>query len=400
MENILFLTHRIPYPPNKGDKVRSFNILRWLNKNYNVYLGCFIDNPEDIKYKNELSNHSSDFLCLYQPVYLSLARSVVALCVNQPITTHYYYSRKMERWVKDIVVKHKIKKVLIFSSSMARYVTALEFEKVKRVIDFVDVDSDKWRQYSLSSKTPLAWIYSREYKLLSVYEKYITSLFDAAFFVSESESKLFCENLNKDLQHKVSVIENGVDAEYFSPKREASNKESTAPIIVFTGTMDYKANVNAVTWFVKYVFPLIQKKDPSIKFYIVGRNPLREVKKLGEQANVVVTGMVEDIRPYLEKASIVVAPIRMSRGVQNKILEAMSMAKFLVATPMAMKGIELEKEKVDVTTADSPEEYAKNCLLSIDKYSKTMAQSLNNRKFVEKNYNWQRNLSSLKSMMN
>ena len=399
MENILFLTHRIPYPPNKGDKVRSFNILRWLNKHYNVYLGCFIDNSEDIKYENELSNYSSDFLCLYQPLYISLARSAVALFVNQPITTHYYYSRTMEHWVRDTIEKNNIRKVLIFSSSMAQYVAGSEYSEMKRVIDFIDVDSDKWRQYSLSSKTPLAWIYSREHKLLSFYERHIASLFDSAFFVSKSESKLFCENLDEDLQHKIGVIENGVDAEYFSSRHGLSSNESTSPMIVFTGTMDYKVNVDAVTWFVKSVFPLILKKEPTTQFYIVGRNPLREVEKMDNHTNIFVTGKVEDIRPYLERASIVVAPIRISRGVQNKILEAMSMAKLLVTTSMAVKGIKLENENVDIITADNPEEYAKNCLTSIDKFSLTKAPSTNNRNFVVKNHNWKKNLSSLASMM-
>jgi sugar transferase (PEP-CTERM/EpsH1 system associated) len=264
-------------------------------------------------------------------------RSLSSMLTNQPLTLPYYKDIGLQKWVNNTLDKRKIKNILVFSSAMAQYVD--ESCSTHCVIDFVDVDSDKWRQYSKTKPWPLNWLYRRESKLLLEYERKIAKAFDSSTFVSETESNFF-KQLAPETATKVTYFNNGVDADYFSPQNINNNPYlSNIDTLVFTGAMDYWANVDAVEWFAHNIFTLIRAQLPSVEFYIVGSHPTARVIALASLPGITVTGSVKDIRPYIAHASLVVVPLRIARGIQNKVLEAMAMEKIVVVSPQAAEGI-------------------------------------------------------------
>lgn len=394
-EPLLYLCHRIPFPPNKGDKIRSFNILKKLNETYDVHLACFIDDPFDWQYVDTLKQYCSSLLCLNQNKTVAKLKGMTSFLTGKPITLPYYYDAKMARWVKDTVAEHSIKKAFIYSSSMAQYCDGEQYNKLKKVIDFVDVDSDKWRQYA-EKKTGIAkWVFNREFRLLAQYEDATCQKFDASLFVSPDEAALFAERQPKSEQSKVHGLLNGVDVDFFDPTASFKPEDiPEKPFISFTGAMDYWANVESVVWFVDNVWPTIVAKHPDCLFYIVGGNPSKEVQQLAQHQGVIVTGRVHDIRPYIAKAKYVVAPMRIARGIQNKVLEAMSLNKSIVCTTMAMEGINAQANE-HVHVVDDPIDYAKSCLSLLENDSAGA-----NRQWIIDNFTWQATLRPLQEYFN
>jgi len=227
---------------------------------------------------------------------------------------------------------------------------------LRRVVDMVDVDSDKWRQYAAKRTWPLSAAYSREAAALLSFERKVAREFDATLFVSDAEADLF-RRLAPESAARVHGVANGVDCEYFDATRGYDNPFPADHLpIVFTGAMDYWPNVDAVVWFAQQVMPLL-KAQPRLRFYIVGSNPSSVVKALAADPAIVVTGRVEDVRPYLAHGAIAVAPLRVARGIQNKVLEAMAMGRPIVASPAALEGIGPEAAKY-LVSAESREDFA------------------------------------------
>jgi sugar transferase (PEP-CTERM/EpsH1 system associated) len=227
---------------------------------------------------------------------------------------------------------------------MAQYVLSrFPLPGVRSVLDFVDVDSDKWRQYASKRSWPLSALYERESRTLARFERAAARTFDASMFVSEAEVRLFLRSA-PDCAERIGFVENGVDAQFFSPDGEYPDPYSgNRSVLVFTGAMDYWANAEAVSWFATEVFPHVRRKHREARFYIVGARPGRDVTRLAQSdGSVVVTGRVDDVRPFLSHARAAVAPLRTARGVQNKVLEAMAMARPVVATPQALEGLALD----------------------------------------------------------
>jgi len=261
------------------------------------------------------------------------------------------------------------------------------------VIDFVDVDSEKWREYSERRFWPMSWLYRREANELLSYDRNVASGFDASVFVSASEAKLFKQLAPESEQH-VAHINNGVDYHYFDPAGIYSNPYKGGPVLAFTGAMDYWANVDAVSWFAQQVFPSIQKKIPNAQFYIVGSRPSDAVLKLANKTGIHVTGSVEDVRPYIAHADVIVAPMRIARGVQNKVLEAMAMQRPVVATGDAMEGIEkLPDQKI----CDDAKSFIAHCLQLLSE-GDTEKIGEAGRQRVLKDFNWDQNLVKLESL--
>ena len=395
MQGLLYLTHRIPYPPNKGDKIRSFHLLQHLSKRYRVYLGTFIDNEEDWQYEDKVRNYCQD-VCIVELDPLSAKiRSLFALSGNDPLTLAYYRNTKLMQWVKAVYSNEHIQDVVIFSSAMAQYVERLP--ACRRIIDFVDVDSDKWRQYALSKSWPFNLIYHRESRCLLNYERKVAEKFSYSTFVSEKEAELF-RQLAPDAASKTTFFNNGVDTDFFSPQRSYSNPYAAAKkVLVFTGAMDYWANIDAVSWFVNSVFSAIRMKQPDVDFYIVGAKPARQVQMLADLPGVHVTGAVEDIRPYLMHAAVAVAPLRIARGIQNKVLEAMAMQKPVVVSTQAMEGIHAISGKELVVAGDA-RGFAEQILLLLDSDKQaTMGRLARER--VLRDYTWRANLSRIDALL-
>jgi len=230
---------------------------------------------------------------------------------------------------------------------MAQYVQGARYASLRRIADLCDVDSDKWRQYSEGRNGVLRWVYAREARELLEVERSIAREFDATLFVTPAEADLF-RTLAPESATRVRHFENGVDTDFFDPEAAFESPypvprtlASVAPIVVFTGAMDYWANADAVRWFVREIWPLIQARVPDARFFIVGSNPTPAVQALAARSGVSVTGRVPDVRPYLAHADVAVAPLRIARGTQNKVLEALAMARPVVCTRAAASGLNL-----------------------------------------------------------
>ena len=385
MEDLLFLVHRIPYPPNKGDKIRSFHFLKALAKRYRIYLGAFVDDSDDWQYADELKEFCKDVLLLeLKPLQAKIA-SIEGLFTGKALSLPFYRNKQLQSWVDNTVGQQKIHKALIFSSVMAQYIKP-EY-RLELIADFVDVDSDKWAQYAQKKIWPANWIYQREAKKLFKFERSVAKVAKATLFVSKSEVTLF-KSLVPEVSSKITYVNNGVDLDYFLPESEyVSPYPDDIAAITFTGAMDYWANCDAVIWFANEVFPKILRAKPLSRFYIVGSKPSKIVQILGEKKAVVVTGTVEDIRPYIAHANLIVAPLRIARGIQNKVLEAMAMEKRVIATPDAIEGIPVSDQE-DVVITEDPNEFAENVIMFLSD-SKTPQKSTANRVFIENKFGWQ-----------
>jgi len=399
-EPLLFLCHRIPFPPNKGDKIRSFNILKKLNEHFDVHLGYFVDDPFDLQYTDELTKYCVSQLYLKQNKFIAKIKGLTSLLSGKPITLPYYYDCEMQKWVNNVTEQHDIQRIFVFSSSMAQYCQKTKFNQARKVIDFVDVDSDKWRQYSQKTTGINRWIYQREYKYLANYEDTICQLFDYSLFVSPQEAALFAARQDVTQQGKVLGLLNGVDLDFF----DSSKIFAIEPIpenesfISFTGAMDYWANVEAVEWFVSNIWPSIRYVHPNLKFYIVGGNPSKNIIAFNNQNGVVVTGRVNDIRPYIEQAKCVIAPMQIARGIQNKVLEAMALSKAVVMTSLAAEGIPLPEVQKKYVSDDAVifAEHVNELLNDLDLCIKIGDE---NRGWMDANFRWQDVLVSLPRLL-
>ena len=357
MQELLYLTHRIPYPPNKGDKIRSYHLLKFLTQHFRVHLGTFVDDPQDKQHIAHVKSLCGE--CHFAELNPRTAklRSLSGLLSGEPLTLAYYRDADLKTWVDALLAQSDISHIVVFSSAMAQYV--MLSNSATRITDFVDVDSDKWRLYASTKAWPLSWLYRRESSLLLDLERRVARDFDASLFVSETEAALF-KTLAPESATKISYFNNGVDAAFFDPATRHSNPyRDNEEVIVFTGAMDYWPNVDAVVWFAQEILPRILAQRPHALFYIVGGKPGAAVRKLSALQGVRVTGAVADVRAYLQHARVAVAPLRIARGVQNKVLEAMAMAKPVVVTPQALEGITARINEEVLLATDSMEFSAK-----------------------------------------
>ncbi len=397
MESLLYLVHRIPFPPNKGDKIRSFNLLKHLSGRFRIHLGSFVDDPHDWRYRNEVDEYcESLFLRPLHPWHARL-KSLTGLLTGQPLTIPYYRDPAMARWVRG-VLDQGVDRVLVFSAAMAQYLPPDPEGRRHTVIDFVDVDSDKWRQYASGHRFPMNRVYRREARTLLSYERRLAASADASVFVTDDEAALF-RRLAPESADRVHAIDNGVDTGYFSPERDYPNPYPAGGInLVFTGAMDYWANVDAVNWFTESVFPRILETVPEARFVIVGARPVPAVRQLADRPGVTVTGSVHDIRPYLAHADVAVAPLRIARGVQNKVLEALAMARPVVATPQALEGLRHDAT-MQWLVSDEPAGFARLCqhVLCNPDRAEWGGQG---HEFVCRHYSWSEHVDRLVQLLN
>ncbi|MBA6412708.1 TIGR03087 family PEP-CTERM/XrtA system glycosyltransferase [Parahaliea sp. F7430] len=338
-EPLLLLCHRIPYPPDKGDKIRSFHLLNYLSEQYAVCLATFVDDPNDWQYQEVVESYCHRSLILPRRGLPHLSALLAALYGNQPLTLPLYFRRDLANWITSVVTELGITRALIYSSGMGQYLKLPALSELHAVVDFVDVDSDKWRQYAETKVWPLSWLYRREARTLLEFEKSLNRRSAASLFVSAAEAEMF-RSLQVPEAKRVSHYNNGVDGRYFCPDDRLPNPfKPDQAALVFTGAMDYWPNIDAVVGFAKEVFPVLLKQHPELLFYIVGSNPDRSVKQLAVLPNVFVTGRVPDVRPYLQHSLAAVAPLRVARGIQNKVLEAMAMARPVLVSPAGLEGI-------------------------------------------------------------
>jgi sugar transferase (PEP-CTERM/EpsH1 system associated) len=390
-KNVMFLVHRLPFPPDKGDKIRSYHLLRHLSEHYAVHLGCFIDDPNDEQYMHELEPMcASVHVCKLNPLFGRL-RSVTGLLTRQALSVPYYFDAEFARWVQQVFKAKDIASIVAYSSPMAQYAMGPEFRSCRRIMDFVDVDSDKWAQYAAKKSFPLSWVYSRESRRLLEFDRAVAEEFDASIFVTGEEVALF-SGLVPEVEGKLYAVPNGVATDYFDPAVESSSPyPDNVQAVVFTGMMDYWANVDAVTWFAKEVFPAIRANHPESEFWIVGGAPTNDVQELGQLEGVQVTGRVPDVRPYLKHSACVVAPLRIARGIQNKVLEALAMGRHVVCTTQAATGIGDAQSPPPVNVADEADEFARDVSVALRNGADATSSS-RAREYAVQHYGWGRAL--------
>ncbi len=393
MKELLYLSHRIPFPPDKGDKIRSYHLLSRLAERWTVHLGTFIDDEDDWQHVDTLSGYCGETKFLRLNPTTAKIRSMRALVDGTSLTMPYYRNRELQRWVEDLMVRRDIECVVVFSSPMAQYVLDSVGGEVRTVIDFCDMDSDKWRQYSDRFSGIKRWIYGREADRLRVEETAVAERADASVFISEDESAVFCEQTGTPEQ-TVFTVPNGVDTVYFDPAVPLDNPYAAdSDPMVFVGAMDYWPNIDAVLWFADKVFPAVREANAKAEFHIVGSNPRDDVCALGQRPGINVTGRVEDVRPYVKHSRCVVAPLRIARGVQNKVLEAMAMAKPIVATNAALEGISLV-DGLGIRVCEQKADWVE-ALQSQTAGSVPADQPANARQHVADHYSWDASASQL-----
>ncbi len=395
MEPLLYLVHRIPFPPNKGDKVRSFHLLRFLAERFQVNLGTFVDNPVDLVHVARLSEYCASSKVVEIHPALARIRSVPGLWTGEPLTLRYYRDASLAQWVNDVVRERRISKAVVFSSAMAQYVSGLTDLRV--VVDFVDVDSAKWSQYGKSRRWPLSTVFEREGERLLAFERTVSRGASASVFVTPAEADLF-QSLAPECAARVHCAQNGVDTAFFAPSSAiASPFGPDEEPIVFTGAMDYWPNVDAVCWFVNEVLPAVVAQRPRARFHIVGMDPTAVVRALAREGRVVVTGSVPDMRPYLQHARVVVAPLRVARGVQNKVLEAMAMERPVVVSASAAAAL-TALPGVDLETAAEAGDFALKTIALMDR-DRGAAMGVLARRRVMSDYNWSTNLAVFEGLL-
>lgn len=355
MANLLFLCHRIPYPPDKGDKIRAWNFLEHLSRRFDVHLGCFVDDPADLAHVPDLERRVARLAAVPLDKAGAQRRALLGLRPGAPLTESYYRDRHLARFVDETVERHRPSMVFAFSAAMAQY--AARVPDTPRVLDMVDVDSEKFAAYAESSRLPQSLVWAREARTLLRFERRAVAAFDRTLFVSASEEARFLA-LAPEARGSTAPIANGVDADRFSPRHSFETPFAPAPqpgpVAVFTGAMDYRPNIEACLWFAERVLPLLRARAEGARFCIVGANPAPSLLHLAREApGVEVTGRVADTRPYLAHADVVVAPLAIGRGIQNKVLEAMAMARPVVATSAAFVGIDAVPGR-DLLVADDP----------------------------------------------
>jgi sugar transferase (PEP-CTERM/EpsH1 system associated) len=399
MANLLYLVHRLPYPPNKGDKVRSYHMLKHLASSHKLFVGTFVDDPDDECHIETVAAMCSGLHAARLHPAFARPASLGALLTREPLTLRYYRDAGLQRWVERTCSQHGIDAVLVFSSVMAQYTKSLPH--LPLLVDFVDVDSAKWDQYSTMHRWPISWLYRREGALLLAYERKVAARAERSFFVTEKETALF-RQLAPESMASVEAVSNGVCGEYFSVSSERvspfrsdqkANDGDKHLAIVFTGAMDYWPNIDAVTWFAREVMPPLLRVCPAARFHIVGRNPVDAVKALASEF-VAVTGTVTDVRPYLQHACVVVAPLRLARGVQNKVLEAMAMQRPVVVSETCAQGIDA-RNGVEFFTAATAQAFVDQLekLLRDPELALTVGRAA--RRCVLQNYSWKANLSRI-----
>jgi sugar transferase (PEP-CTERM/EpsH1 system associated) len=392
MARVLFLAHRAPFPPDKGDKIRAFHILRHLARSHDVWLGAGVDHPADVRHEGEARQICRDVCFAPLPRWRRTLNMAAALTTGEPLSVARFRHPALGEWIERVLKEIGPQIVYVSSSAMAQYVAGRTPPGTRLLLDFVDCDAEKWRAYADTGPWPLRRLYRREFDRLRAFEAQAAAAADACLAISRTERRLLTQ-FYPVLARKLRVVPNGVDLDFFSPCPLRADTQT----IVMCGRMDYAPNIEGADWFARRVLPLIQAHAPDVRFQIVGAAPTAAVTALGKLPGVEVTGAVPDVRPYLARSALIVAPLRIARGIQNKVLEAMAVARPLVATPQALDGLAAAPGR-DVLVASEPAAFARACLRGM---RGTLARGLsrNGRRFVVRHHRWAAQLAGLDALV-
>ncbi|MGQ0590542.1 MAG: TIGR03087 family PEP-CTERM/XrtA system glycosyltransferase [Sphingosinicella sp.] len=391
MKDILFLAHRIPFPPDRGDKIRSWHLIRHLARLARVHLACFADDEADAAHLPALREALGGRLGEAHVEVRRAGKAVAgarALLAEKPVSLTLFDSDRLRGFVARLLERDEVGAIFAYSGQMAQFVPEVCAQRF--VMDFGDVDSAKFAQYAEDGSGPMRWVWRREAVRLAAFEKTTAARANVCTFVSEAEVALFRSRTGLG---NIRALSNGIDFAFFDPEadfpRPSEAERGEGPVLLFTGQMDYPPNIDAVTWFAREVLPLV----PRARFVIAGRAPTAEVQALASD-RVMVTGAVPDIRSWLAACDLVVAPWRIARAIQNKVLEAMAMARPVVASPQAFEGIEAEPDR-DLIVADGAEAMAEEIAHLLDDRAARDALGAAARALVTRSYSWEHRLAPL-----
>ncbi len=380
MRDLLFLAHRVPFPPDRGDKIRSYHILRHLSRDWRVHLCTFGESEADLDPPAAFTDLLAGCHIIRRTKPTPLA-ALQALATGAPVSLTAFAHPAMTRAV-HAVRRQGVAAAYIFSGQMAQYAG-----EEPTIMDMVDVDSAKFAALADRAAGPKTWMLAREARLLGRFERRVAATMAATLFVSKAEAALFRAGGGEG---RIVAVENGIDATVNDPVIVTPVAEA-GPLIVFTGQMDYQPNIDAVTHFAKTVLPLVRQAHPTARFAIVGRAPIPAVRRLAGEA-VIVTGEVPDTRIWLAAAAVCVAPLMLARGIQNKVLEAMAMARPIVASRAAAEGID---HGGTITVADGDRDFADKVIAALNRPAANPAA----RAQVLDRYGWNARLAPLDQLL-
>jgi sugar transferase (PEP-CTERM/EpsH1 system associated) len=380
---ILYIAHRVPYPPNKGEKIRCFHHLRHLGSRHEVDLVAYCDGAEDTRWAAPLASHCRRVELIPQRPALAVARSVAGTLRGRSLSEGFFASAALMR---HAAADYDV--VWTSSSSVAARLPRRGL--ARRIVDFVDVDSEKWREFAAFVPPPLAWLYALEARRVARLEAASGTSADCVLVVAESEAEVLRQRLPLA---PVRVVPNGVDLSYFQPAAPAGG---APPRVVFVGTLDYRPNVDAVLFFVREVLPLLRLALPDLEFTAVGHRPAARLQRAVRRRadGVRLAGSVPDVRPYLRAAQVCVVPLQYGRGMKNKVLEAMAMGVPVVASGVAVAGLAV-RDGVEVTIAKHPRDYADAICALLRSAERRRVQAEHALHYVRTYHSWERAFAML-----
>jgi polysaccharide biosynthesis protein PslH len=397
MSEVLFLAHRIPFPPDRGDKIRSCHILRHITRLAPVHVACFADDEGDMGHEPDLAAVAATHCLVLRQRSLVMA-GLAGLVSGKPVSLTAFADRRIGRYVTEVLATRPISAIYVFSGQMAQYVPPHFAGRV--VMDFVDVDSAKFEAYARQARFPLNLVHAREARLLSAFEAEAAGRASTSLLVTREETELFRSRLGAGPTPEILALGNGIDTDFFNAADipPAPEMAGEGPQLTFTGQMDYPPNVSAVETFARQVMPRIRAVFPQACFNIVGRAPTAPVRALDGLHGARVTGAVIDVRPWLAGADLVVAPLTIARGVQNKVLEAMAMARPVLVTPEAATGIPARDGR-EITVADGVEALAEAAIALLQDRPRADRTGRSARAFVLAECGWEGVLAPLAGLL-
>lgn len=387
---ILYLCHRFPFPPKRGGKIRPFNMIRHLTQSGHEVTVCSLARSVDeAKEAQGIAAHCASFEMGHVKESVQMARMIVRLPVMTPSSMGYFYSTELHRRVQKLLKSQRWDLIFVHCSSVAQYVE--DVNDVPKILDFGDMDSQKWIEYANYKPFPLSLGYRFEGAKMLAAEKRLTHRFDLCTATTRAE----WETLNSYGQ-KVDTdwFPNGVDADFFCP----TSGDYDALTISFIGRMDYYPNQECMARFCAETWPLLKLRKPNLKLLIVGADPSPEMIKLGQLPGVTVTGSVPDVRPYIRGSALMVAPLNIARGTQNKILEAMAMGVPVVTSTIAAGGVDAESV-THFLVADSAQDYARAVLSIIDNPAERDRLAVSGRERMLSHHAWPKSMQRLNKII-
>ncbi len=373
---VLFLSQRVPYPPNRGDKITTWRLIERMKRSHEVRVVAFAHDDEDRQAAEHLCRLGIPTVAIPIDLRRQKLRALPLLLGARPLTLGVYGSSTLQRAVDELAPSCDVG--YAYSSSMGAFLEP--HARLQRVMHFAELDSDKWRQYAERTRWPMSAIYAREHRTLRDFERRIAHSFDENVLCTPLEQQVFEREI---LGAHSIVMRNGVDLAFYRPQPERAEPGH----LVFVGVMDYLPNIDGCTWFVREILPRLRERLPVARLSIVGSRPTPEVLALGREPGVTVTGFVEDPREWLARASVSVAPLRIARGIQNKVLEALAMGLPVVGTTSATQGVEGEIGR-DFLLANSVDEQVTAIARLLDEPLFARKLGAQGRAFVESRYDW------------